>query len=224
MARTQQPRKRSEHLQGMEPMRSQYAGYPTLDGTCLSDDINGDEKSKGYIRIWPHPIGFATGTKRFNWVNDFPYLAEYSYFAECLRNKAPGRMWVGLFVTAIESWVGKKVLGEWHVWAAIIISPEAPATGKKLLIYDCDGENVDFRSCRAREALPLFIQRDLWGQKKMPFAELRRSSYDPENFGQSQCMKNTCAFLIQTVGSPPRVMVGPHGEEFINGFHRILHV
>ncbi|KAJ7815373.1 hypothetical protein B0H14DRAFT_2603484 [Mycena olivaceomarginata] len=89
------------------------------------------EQSSEHITIWPHPIGFAKGTKRLNWIKDFPYLAEYSYFAECFRKKAPGRMWVGLFVTAIESWVGKKVLAEWHVWAAIIISPEAPATGKK---------------------------------------------------------------------------------------------
>ena len=75
-------------------------------------------------------------------------------------------MWAGLFVTAIESWVGKKVLPEWHVWAAIIISPEAPATGKKLLIYDCDGEDVDFGHCRAREALPLSIRRDFGDRKR----------------------------------------------------------
>ncbi|KAJ7934950.1 hypothetical protein B0H13DRAFT_1854656 [Mycena leptocephala] len=138
------------------------------------------------------------------------------------KEKAPGRMWAGLFVTAIESWVGKKVLAEWHVWAAIIISPEAPATGKKLLIYDCDGEDVDFGHCRAREALPLSIQCDFWRQKKMPFAELWRSSYDPETFGQNQCMKNTCKFLIHAVRSPPRITVGPDGEEVIDGFHRVL--
>ncbi|KAJ7845740.1 hypothetical protein B0H14DRAFT_3139004 [Mycena olivaceomarginata] len=128
----------------------------------LSHDINGSEQSSEHITIWPHPIGFANGIKRLNWIKDFPYLAEYSYFAECFRKKAPGQMWAGLFVTAIESWVGKKVLAEWHVWAAIIISPEAPATGKKLLIYNCDGEDVDFGHCRAREALPLSIQRDFW--------------------------------------------------------------
>ncbi|KAJ7847364.1 hypothetical protein B0H14DRAFT_3676408 [Mycena olivaceomarginata] len=106
----------------------------------LSNYINGGEQLSDHITIWPHPIGFANGIKRLNWTKDFPYLAEYSYFAECFRKKAPGRMWAGFFVTAIESWVGKKVLAEWHVWAAIIISPKAPATGKKLLIYDCDGE------------------------------------------------------------------------------------
>lgn len=188
----------------------------------LSHDINGSEQSSEHITIWPHPIGFANGIKRLNWIKDFPYLAEYSYFAECFRKKAPGRMWAGLFVTAIESWVGKKVLAEWHVWAAIIISPEAPATGKKLLIYDCDGEDVDFGHCRAREALPLSIQHDFWRQKKMPFAELWRSSYNPETFGQNQCMKNTCEFLIHTVRSPPRITVGPDGEEVIDGFRRVL--
>ncbi|KAJ7852192.1 hypothetical protein B0H14DRAFT_3137176 [Mycena olivaceomarginata] len=188
----------------------------------LSHDINGSEQSSEHITIWPHPIGFAKGTKRLNWIKDFPYLAEYSYFAECFRKKAPGRMWAGLFVAAIESWVGKKVLAEWHVWAAIIISPEAPATGKKLLIYDCDGEDVDFGHCRAREALPLSIQHDFWRQKKMPFTELWRSIYNPETFGQNQCMKNTCEFLIHTVTSPPRITVGPDGEEVIDGFRRVL--
>ncbi|KAJ7868992.1 hypothetical protein B0H14DRAFT_299834 [Mycena olivaceomarginata] len=57
----------------------------------LSHDINGGE----HITIWPHPIGFANGTKRLNWIKDFPYLAEYSYFAECFRENAPGRMWAG---------------------------------------------------------------------------------------------------------------------------------
>lgn len=85
-------------------------------------------------------------------------------------------MRMGIFVTAIESWVGKKELAEWHVWAAIIISPAAPAKGKKLLIYDCDGKDVDFQQCRARETLPLTIQQDFWQQKKIPFAELWRSS------------------------------------------------
>ncbi|KAJ7872654.1 hypothetical protein B0H14DRAFT_3131508 [Mycena olivaceomarginata] len=167
-----------------------------------SKDINGGE----HITIWPHPIGFANGTKRLNWIKDFPYLAEYSYFAECFRENAPGRMWAGLFVTAIESWVVQK---------------HRPP-GRKLLIYDCDGEDVDFGHCRAREALPLSIQHDFWRQKKMPFAELWRSSYDPETFGQNQCMKNTCEFLIHTVRSPPRITVGPDGEEVIDGFRRVL--
>jgi hypothetical protein len=60
----------------------------------------------------------------------------------------------------IESCVGKKVLAEWHVWAAII-SPEAPVTGKKLLIYDCDGEDVDFGHCRS-----LFLYSAIFGDRK----------------------------------------------------------
>ncbi|KAK7059272.1 hypothetical protein R3P38DRAFT_2758745 [Favolaschia claudopus] len=36
---------------------------------------------------------------------------------------------------------------------AIIISPEPPATGKRLLIYDCDGPD-----CRAGEALTAPVQ------------------------------------------------------------------
>jgi hypothetical protein len=46
-------------------------------------------------------------------------------------------MWAGLLVTAIESWVGKKVLAE---WAAIIISDAGtdglilPMTGIKIQI------------------------------------------------------------------------------------------
>ncbi|KAJ7848565.1 hypothetical protein B0H13DRAFT_1906661 [Mycena leptocephala] len=204
MVRILRPRKAHQTLQAKEKMRIRPPRPSTAPFSTnlqirkflgslqrLSHDINGGE----HITIWPHPIGFANGTKRLNWIKDFPYLAEYSYFAECFRENAPGRMWAGLFVTAIESWVGKKVLAEWHVWAAIIISPEAPATGKKLLIYDCDGEDVDFGHCRAREALPLSIQHDFWRQKKMPFAELWRSSYDPETFGQNQCMKNTCHLL-----------------------------
>lgn len=70
--------------------------------------------------------------------------------------------------------------------------------------------------------LPLSIQHDLWRQKKMPCAELWRSSYDPETFGQNQCMKNTCEFLIHTVRSPPRITVGPDGEAVIDGFRRVL--
>ncbi|KAJ7460524.1 hypothetical protein B0H11DRAFT_2058167 [Mycena galericulata] len=170
----------------------------------LSHDINGDEESSGHIVIWPHPIGFSNGTKRLNWVKELPYLAEYSYFTECFRQEGPGRMWMGLFVTAIESWHGRR--------------------GKKLLIYDCDAEDVDFRYCRARDALPLSIQRDIWGQKKMPFAELWRCSFNPETRGQNQCMKYTCEFLIQAVRSPPQLTVGPNGEDIIAGFHRVLHV
>jgi hypothetical protein len=89
----------------------------------LSHDINGGEQSSEHMTIWPLPIGFTKGTTCLNWIKDFPYLAEYSYFAECFCKKAPGWMWAGLFVTAIESWVGKKVLAGWHVCAAIIISP-----------------------------------------------------------------------------------------------------
>ncbi|KAJ7936784.1 hypothetical protein B0H13DRAFT_2303500 [Mycena leptocephala] len=238
MACTLRPRKLHERLPGTEnllvarpprPLTAPFSSNGQIRGFLgrlqhLSDELNGDEKSRGHISIWPHPIGSTTGTKRRNWVKDFPYLGDYSYFTECFRTKAPGRMWVGLFVTAIETWVGKEELGEWHVWAAIIISPEAPATGKKLLIYDCDGEQVDFRNCRAREALPLSIQRDLWRQPKIPFAELWRSSHNPHTFGQNQCMKNTCEFLIHAVKSPPHVTVGPQGEELIDGFHRVLHL
>ncbi|KAJ7463049.1 hypothetical protein B0H11DRAFT_2198302 [Mycena galericulata] len=235
MVRILRPRKAHQTLQAKEKMRIRPPRPLTAPFSTnlqirqflgslqrLSHDINGDEQSSEHITIWPHPIGFANGINRLNWIKDFPYLAEYSYFAECFRKKAPGRMWAGLFVTAIESWVGKKVLAEWYVWAAIIVSPEAPATGKKLLIYDCDGEDVDFGHCRAREALPLSIQRDFWRQKEMPFAELWRSSYDPETFGQNQCMKNTCEFLIHTVRSSPRITVGPDGEEVIDGFRRVL--
>ncbi|KAJ7923201.1 hypothetical protein B0H13DRAFT_2316728 [Mycena leptocephala] len=230
MARISQPRTPRERLQGkgepVQPPKALTAPFSTnlkirrFIGNLqrLSDDIDGDEQSSGHIVIWPHPIGFSNGTKRLNWVKELPYLAEYSYFTECFRKKAPGRMWMGLFVTAIESWVGKKVLAERHIWAAIIISPEAPATGKKLLIYDCDGKDVDFRYCCTREALPLSIQRDLWGQKKMPFMELWRSSYNLETCGQNQCMKYTCEFLIHAVRSPPHVTVGPDGEEIIDGF------
>jgi hypothetical protein len=56
----------------------------------------------------------------------------------------------------------------------------------------------------------------------MPFAELWRSSYDPKTFGQNQCMKTTCEFLIRTVRSPPRITVGPDGGEVIDGFRRVL--
>ncbi|KAJ7435683.1 hypothetical protein B0H11DRAFT_2113261 [Mycena galericulata] len=219
MVRILRPRKAHQTLQAKEKMRIRPPRPLTAPFSTnlqirqflgslqrLSHDINGSEQSSEHITIWPHPIGFANGIKRLNWIKDFPYLAEYSYFAECFRKKAPGRMWAGLFVTAIESWVGKKVLAEWH----------------KLLIYDCDGEDVDFGHCRAREALPLSIQRDFWRQKKMPFAELWRSRYDPETFGQNQCMKNTCEFLIHTVRSPPRITVGPDGEEVIDGFRRVL--
>ncbi|KAJ7925733.1 hypothetical protein B0H13DRAFT_2314144 [Mycena leptocephala] len=218
MARILQPRTPRGRLQGkgepVQPPKTLTAPFSTnlkirrFIGNLqrLSDDINGDEQSSGHIVIWPHPIGFSNGTKRLNWVKELPYLAEYSYFTECFRKKPPG------------------LLAEWHVWAAIIISPEALATGKKILIYDCDGKDVDFRYCRAREALPLSIQRDLWGQKKMPFTELWRSSYNPETCGQNQCMKYTCEFLIHTVRSPPHVTVGPDGEEIIDGFHRVLHL
>ncbi|KAJ7939447.1 hypothetical protein B0H13DRAFT_1850741 [Mycena leptocephala] len=207
MVQILRPRKVHQNLQAKEKMRIRPPRPLTAPFSTnlqirqflgslqrLSHDINGSEQSDEHITIWPHPIGFANRTKRLNWTKDLPYLAEYSYFAECFRKKAPRRMWAGLFVTAIESWVGKKVLAEWHVWAAII-SPEAPATGKKLLIYDCDGEDGDFGHCRAREALPLSIQCDFWRQKKMPFAELWHSSYDPETFGRNQCMKNTCHLL-----------------------------
>ncbi|KAJ7467311.1 hypothetical protein B0H11DRAFT_2047282 [Mycena galericulata] len=223
MVRILRPRKAHQTLQAKEKMRIRPPRPLTAPFSTnlqirqflgslqrLSHDINGGEQSSEHITIWPHPIGFANGIKRLNWIKDFLYLAEYSYFAECFRKKAPGRMWAGLFVTAIESWVGKKVLAEWHVWAAIIISPEALAAGKKLLIYDCDGEDVDFGHSR------------FWRQKKMPFAELWRSSYDPETFGQNQCMKNTCEFLIHTVRSPHRITVGPDGEEIIDGFRRVL--
>ncbi|KAJ7444429.1 hypothetical protein B0H11DRAFT_2089704 [Mycena galericulata] len=183
MVRILRPRKAHQTLQAKEKMRIRPPRPLTAPFSTnlqirqflgslqrLSHDINGSEQSSEHITIWPHPIGFANGIKRLNWIKDFPYLAEYSYFAECFRKKAPGRMWAGLFVTAIESWVGKKVLAEWH----------------------------------------------------MPFAELWRSRYDPETFGQNQCMKNTCEFLIHTVRSPPRITVGPDGEEVIDGFRRVL--
>ncbi|KAJ7723119.1 hypothetical protein B0H14DRAFT_3170090 [Mycena olivaceomarginata] len=201
----QTPQAKEKTLNGTNLQIRQFLGSLQR----LSHDINGGEQSSEHTTIWPHPIGFANGIKRLNWIKDFPYLAENSYFAECFRKKAPGLMWAGLFVTAIESWVGKRVLAEWHVWAAIIISPEAPATGKKLLIYDCDGEDVDFGHCRARD--PSFYTARF----------LERSSYDPETFGQNQCMKNTCEFLIHTVRSPPRITVGPDGE-VIDGFRRVL--
>ncbi|KAJ7433368.1 hypothetical protein B0H11DRAFT_2121914 [Mycena galericulata] len=228
----QLPRGKAKRIKPIQPPKPLAAPFSTnvkirrFIGNLrrLSHDINGDEESSGHIVIWPHPIGFSNGTKRLNWVKELPYLAEYSYFTECFRQEGPGRMWMGLFVTAIESWVGKKSLAEWHAWAAIIISPEARTTGKKLLIYDCDAEDVDFRYCRARDALPLSIQRDIWGQKKMPFAELWRCSFNPETRGQNQCMKYTCEFLIQAVRSPPQLTVGPNGEDIIAGFHRVLHV
>ncbi|KAJ6556936.1 hypothetical protein B0H10DRAFT_1967474 [Mycena sp. CBHHK59/15] len=213
------------------PARFDTALINTGDGVQIhkylrrySNNINGDEQYLGHIAIWPHPIEFTNGTQRLSWVKDFPYLAEYSYFADCFREKAPGRMWMGMFVTSIESWVGKKELAEWHVWAVIIISPEAPAKGKRLLIYDCDGQDVNFQQCRAREALPLSIQRDFWQQKKIPFAELWRSNYNPETISKNQCMKNTCKFLIRTVKSPPQVKAGPDGETLIDGFQRVLYL
>ncbi|KAJ7937547.1 hypothetical protein B0H13DRAFT_2261449, partial [Mycena leptocephala] len=97
--------------------------------------------------------------------------------------QGPGPVWMGMFITPIETWVGKSKLAEWHVWAAVIISPEAVGRGKKLLIYDCDGDDVDFQSCRVRDALPLSFQRKLFRRKSPAFAELWRSTYDDSTFG-----------------------------------------
>ncbi|KAJ7838713.1 hypothetical protein B0H13DRAFT_2418947 [Mycena leptocephala] len=171
--------------------------------------------------VWPCPIGFSTGTERLSWVAQFPYLAEYSYVDECFREQGPGPVWMGMFITPIETWVGKSKLAEWHVWAAVIISPEAPGRGKKLLSYDCDGDDVDFQSCRVRDALPLSFQRKLSRRKSPAFVELWRSTYDASTFGRRQCMKNTCNFLIQAVNSPPRVITGSDGSQFIDGFLRV---
>ncbi|KAJ7845744.1 hypothetical protein B0H14DRAFT_2584567 [Mycena olivaceomarginata] len=254
---------------------------------CFSHDINGGEQSSEHITIWPHPIGFAKGTKCLNWIKDFPYLAEYSYFAECFRKKAPGRMWAGLFVTAIESWVGRLVpsrysllgkllagrrnrrefpsmtailrswnlraaglvrlrsedkmgvmemaggwqtlpkkditepndeksavrsrkvskvclfggggirtcakgtqkvpvlLAEWHIWAAIIISPETPATGKKLLIYDCDGKTWTWPLSRQRGPPSFYTAQFLETEKdavrRIVVFQLRSKNLWPES-------------------------------------------
>ncbi|KAJ7916615.1 hypothetical protein B0H13DRAFT_1871072 [Mycena leptocephala] len=174
--------------------------------------------------VWLCPIGFTTGTERLSWVAQFPYLAEHSYVDECFREQGPGPVWMGMFITPIETWVGKSKLAEWHVWAAVIISPEAPGRGEKLLIYDCDGDDVDFQSCRVRDALPLSFQRKLFRRKTPAFAELWRSTYDDSTFGRKQCMKNTCNFLIRAVKSPPRVITGSDGSQFIDGFLRVLHL
>ncbi|KAJ7869454.1 hypothetical protein B0H14DRAFT_3132335 [Mycena olivaceomarginata] len=53
--------------------------------------------------VWPCPIGFTTGTERLSWVAQFPYLAEYSYVDECFREQGPGPLWMGMFITPIET-------------------------------------------------------------------------------------------------------------------------
>ncbi|KAJ7467248.1 hypothetical protein B0H11DRAFT_2047172 [Mycena galericulata] len=171
------------------------------------------------ITIWPRPIGFMDGTERRRRAKHLSSLAKYSYFAECFREKAPGRMWIGMFVTPIGRNFGEPA--ERHVWAAIIISPEAPAQGKKLLIYDSEGPDVDFQQCRAKEALRNPIQLGIWQQQKTPFAELWRSNYDPETVDQKQCLKDTREFLLRAVKRPPCVKAGPDGETVIDGFQRV---
>ncbi|KAK6995562.1 hypothetical protein R3P38DRAFT_3223441 [Favolaschia claudopus] len=201
----------------LKPLTSPYS-----KNTKIRSFLSSLQRLSPDINIWPHPIGFRNGTQRLNWARTFPYLREYSYFKECFRDKGPGPMWVGLFITAVESWVGKSSLADWHVWAAIIISPDPPATGKRLLIYDCDGPDVDFGSCRAGEALTLPVQRQFWANNDIRFCQLWRSHYDLQTFGRQQCMKNTCEFLINAVRDPPHVEVMSDGREVIRGFSRII--
>ncbi|KAJ7850527.1 hypothetical protein B0H14DRAFT_3664821 [Mycena olivaceomarginata] len=197
----------------------------------LSNYINGGEQSSDHITIWPHPIGFANGIKRLNWTKDFPYLAEYSYFAECFRKKAPGRMWAGLFVTAIESWVGKKVLAEWHVWAGHHHQSKSTGHGEEtahirlrrgrrgLWPLSCQGGPPSFHTARflgtEKDAVRGIVAFQLRSgnlvsrRQTLQLKNTRTSHVVPETFRQNQCMKNTCEFLIHTVRSPPRITVGP---------------
>ncbi|KAK6974970.1 hypothetical protein R3P38DRAFT_3238271 [Favolaschia claudopus] len=113
-------------------------------------------------------------------------------------------------------------LREYSYFKECFRDKDPPATGKRLLIYDCDGPDVDFGSCRAGEALTLPVQRQFWANNDIRFCQLWRSHYDLQTFGRQQCMKNTCEFLINAVRDPPHVEVMSDGREVIRGFSRII--
>src|SRR6266480_3415519 len=142
---------------------------PTVDEIHqhLSHIVQHILKPAHSFSIFQEPIGFKDGNMKANWA---PYdlffnaLSIHSDFFKHPLNGATCR--VGLFITSMASWVGKKwppPKKNWdlHAWVAIVIGKPEGCKGKELVIWDPNGDKRVEELGQSRKAVLFGPQKRL---------------------------------------------------------------